>query len=56
MHKCIDFRLVHYTDVSTAYKTLNSLNSISDVNTDLSKISEWLCANQLSLNVTFIAI
>ena len=52
MHKCTNLRLVHYADDSTAYKTLDSLNSISEVNTELSKISEWLCANRLSLNVT----
>ena len=48
MHKSTSFRLVHYADD----RTLDSLNSISEVNTELPKINELLCANRLSLNVT----
>ena len=51
MHKCTKLRLVHYADDSTVYKTLDSLNSLSEVNTELSKINESLCATQLSLNI-----
>ena len=52
MHKYINIRLVHYVDDSTAYKILDSLSWISEVKAELSKISDWLCASRLSLNVT----
>ena len=51
MHKCADLRLIHYADDSEAYKTLNLLNSMSEVNAELSMTSDWLCANNLSLNL-----
>ena len=41
MHKCTNLRLLHYADDSTTLKkTLDSLNSISEVNAKLSKMSE----------------
>ena len=52
IHKCSDLPVVHYADDSTAYKTPNSLNSITKVNTELPKLSEWLYANRLSLITT----
>ena len=51
IHECTDLILVLYADDITAYKNLISLNSISEMKTELYKISEWLCANRLSLNV-----
>ena len=52
------FELVMYADDSTLTATLNSFNininsDISDdINFELTKITEWLNANRLSLNVT----
>ena len=52
MNKCTDLKLVHYADDSTAYTSINLLGHlIEHVNCGLSKISEWLCAIRLSLNV-----
>ena len=49
--KCTDLRIVQNEDDSAAYKTVNSLISITEANTELSKKSEWLCANRFSLDI-----
>ena len=52
MNKCTDLKLVHYADYSIVYASNSSLDHlIEHVNSELSKISDWLCANRLSLNV-----
>ena len=53
MNKCTDLKLVHYADDSTANRSNSSLDHlIVHVNSELTKISDWLCANRLPLDVS----
>ena len=40
-----------YADDTTLYCNLNGVNSEVVINNELSKISEWLSSNKLSLNI-----
>ena len=52
MNKYTDLRLVHCADGSAAYTSNSTLDHlIAHINCELSKISDWLCPNRLSLNV-----
>ena len=51
MNKCDDLKRIHYTDDITAYTSNSSVDHlINHVKFELSKISDWLCGNILSLN------
>ena len=41
--------MFRYADYMTLYCNLNGLNSEVTINNELSKISEWLSSNKLSL-------
>ena len=45
------FYMVMYADDTTLYCNLNGVNSEVNINNELSKISEWLSSNKLSLNI-----
>ena len=45
------FHMLMYADDTTLYCNLNGVNSEVNINNELSKISEWLSSNKLSLNV-----
>ena len=47
------FKMIMYADDTALYCDLNSgtLNIVNIINGELSKVSEWLSANRLSLNV-----
>ena len=43
--------MLMYADDTTLYCNLNGVNSEVKINNELSKISEWLSSNKLSLNI-----
>ena len=43
--------MLMYADDTTLYCNLNGVNSEVAINNELSKISEWLSSNKLSLNI-----
>ena len=43
--------MLMYADDTTLYCNLNGVNSEVNINNELSKISEWLSSNKLSLNI-----
>ena len=43
--------MLMYADDTTLYCNLNGVNSEIKINNELSKISEWLSSNKLSLNI-----
>ena len=43
--------MLRYADDTTLYCNLNAVNSEVTINNELSKISEWLSSNKLSLNI-----
>ena len=45
------FHMLMYADDTTLYCNLNGVNSEVNINNELSKISEWLSSNKLSLNI-----
>ena len=45
------FHMLMYADDTTLYCNLNGVNSEVVINNELSKISEWLSSNKLSLNI-----
>ena len=45
------FHMLMYADDTTLYCNLNGVNSEVKINNELSKISEWLSSNKLSLNI-----
>ena len=45
------FHMLMYVDDTTLYCNLNGVNSEVKINNELSKISEWLSSNKLSLNI-----
>ena len=45
------FHMLMYADDTTLYCNLNGVNSEVNINNELSKISEWLLSNKLSLNI-----
>ena len=45
------FHMLMYADDTTLYCNLNSVNPEVTINNELSKISEWLASNKLSLNI-----
>ena len=45
------FHVLMYADDTTLYCNLNGVNSEVTINNELSKISEWLSSNKLSLNI-----
>ena len=52
-NRCSDLKLVHYADGITAYTSNSSLDHfIEHENFELSKNSDWLCANRPSLIVS----
>ena len=45
--------MVHFADDSTGFTTSPDLHNLTqNINSQLENISNWLCANRLSLNVT----
>ena len=53
MHKSSTLNMVHFADDSTAFTTSPDLQNLTlNINSQLENISNWLCANKLSLNVT----
>ena len=48
------FKMINYADDTTLLTTLNTdlLASQNEINEELTKILEWLCANKLSLNTS----
>ena len=45
------FHMLMYADDTTLYCNLNGVNFEVTINNELSKISEWLSSNKLSLNI-----
>ena len=45
------FHMLMYTDDMTLYCNLNGVNSEGKINNELSRISEWLSSDKLSLNI-----
>ena len=51
MRNCTQLSLIHFADDSTAFMSFNNPEAMSvKVNSELTKIDDWVCANQLSLN------
>ena len=47
---CSSFKYILYADDTTLYTTIQSTEDLSNINNELSKISDWLAVNKLSLN------
>ena len=53
MWKCTQLNLIHFADDSTAFMPFSNPASIcSSINSELTKVDDWICANQLSLNAS----
>ena len=47
---CGSFKYIFYADDTTLYTTIQSTEDLSNINNELTKISDWLVVNKLSLN------
>ena len=53
MWKSTQLNVIHFADDSTAFMPFSDpVSMCSSINTELTKIDDWICANQLSLNAS----
>ena len=52
MYCCTNLNIIHFADDGTAFSVNPSLDAVvGNINNELFKLDNWLCANKLSLNV-----
>jgi len=52
MHAATELNVIHYADDTTVFKTgVNVPTLVDNLNVEMKKLDDWLCANRLSLNI-----